>query len=350
MANDSSRFQNPRMSNQQRGPRPYDFVYFPDNRPDGNPPPGHDKYLHEHLHGTLFLSLAVQTAVHISTGVVVIGSDVDQDNIPLIKTMVQGEDEELIIQGSSLKGCIRSVYEAITNSRVGVKPKNLNEYPKERLPCNDKNQLCPASRVFGASGEKWGWQGLVTIQDAHCETIGSEVGFMPNLWRPRPDQNPAYYKDGKTVGWKFYYHMKNPFDKGLGNGIPAQIAVRNDVFTTELIFKNLKPEELGALFIVLGQDEKHPIVLKVGAGKPIGMGSLRVTITGAEIARSQTDLYARYTSLALPSNQYLTHEVLQEFIHKQIQIAHEKLIEKPQLEKVYQILNQTTNRLPHESY
>ncbi|GAA6623442.1 RAMP superfamily CRISPR-associated protein [Scytonema sp. NUACC26] len=349
MANSSYRSRNFGGSNQERGPRPYDFVYFPDKSPTQDKPPGHDKYLPDHLHGTLFLSLEVQTVLHISTGVVVMGSDFDED-IPLIKTMVQGEGNELLIQGSSLKGCIRSIYEAITNSRVGVKPKNHSQYPTERLPANNKNQLCPASIVFGASGEKWGWQGLVAIQDAYCEVTGFEVGFMPNLWSPKPNVNEAYYYNGKTVGRKFYYHMKQAIDKGIGNGIPVQVAWKNDIFTTQLYFKNLKQEELGTLLIALGQDEKHPIVLKVGAGKPIGMGSMTVTITEAKIIQNQADLCARYTSFISPYTHSFTGEDLQIFMQQQIQQAHEKLIEKPQLKKLSEILHKNTNRLPHESY
>lgn len=350
MANNSSRSQNFGGSNQERGPRPYDFVYFIEKPPTSNSPPGHDKYLPDHLHGTLFLTLKVQTTLHISTGVVLMGSDINREHIPLIKTMVQGNDKELLIQGSSLKGCIRSVYEAITNSRVGVKPKKPNEYPEKRLPATEKNQLCPASIVFGASGEKWGWQGLITIQDAHCEVRGFEVDFMPNLWRPRPDENQAYYDDKKTVGWKFYYNMKNSINKGLDNGIPVQVAFRNDEFSTQLNFKNLKPEELGALLIALGQDKNYPLVLKVGAGKPVGMGSMSIDITEAEIIQNQADLYNRYTSLTIPSNQVLTDESLNIFIQNKIQQAHEALIEKAQLKKLSEILSPSTNRIPHESY
>lgn len=156
-----------------RGPTPYKLVRFPDKAAKEGIPPGHQKYLPNHIHGTLFLTLEVQTGLHVSTGVVVMGDDINRESIPLIKTMMRGagEDEELLIQGSSLKGCIRSIYEAITNSRVGVKPlkKNLDKYPSQRLPDTDIKKLSPASIVFGASGDNWGWQGLVQIQDAHCE-------------------------------------------------------------------------------------------------------------------------------------------------------------------------------------
>ncbi|MDX2240615.1 MAG: RAMP superfamily CRISPR-associated protein [Leptolyngbyaceae cyanobacterium bins.302] len=102
----------------ERGPTPYKLISFPNKPLPRNNPPGHHKYLPNHLHGTLFLILKVETALHISVGAVVRGSDIGK-NISLIKAMVQGSNQRLLIQGSSLKGCIRSVYEAITKSLSG---------------------------------------------------------------------------------------------------------------------------------------------------------------------------------------------------------------------------------------
>jgi CRISPR/Cas system CSM-associated protein Csm3 (group 7 of RAMP superfamily) len=343
--------------NRPRGLRPYNFVYFSDKEPSQNKPPGHHQYLPDRLHGTLFLSIKVETMLHVSTGAVVMGSDINKVNIPLIKTMVRGDDKELIIQGSSLKGCIRSIYEAITNSRVGVKPKNPSEYPKSRLPATkkeDKDKLCPASIAFGASGEGWGWQGLISIQDAHaCDEI-NDVGFMPNLWRPRPEQNNAYYQNvngqKKAVGWKFYYNMIYHIKKREGNGIPVQVASKSDEFITQLNFRNLKSEELGALLVVLGQDEKYPIVLKAGAGKPVGMGSLRVEVTEAEILQNRNDLRSRYTNLITPENLFLSEDSLNVFMRDRIQQAHQNLIDCSKLEQLCKILNPNTNFTPNESY
>lgn len=349
------------VNNRERGRRPYNFIYFSNEPPSANQPPGHDKYLPNRIHGSLFLTLIVQTVLHVSTGAVVMGSDLGKDNIRLIKTMVQN-DNKLIIQGSSLKGCIRSIYEAITNSRVGVKPKKeyLNEYPQERLPIENKdqkNQLCPASIAFGASGKEWGWQGLISIQDAYCEMTDVEVGFIPNLWEPQPKTNKSYYtKDkfgkDKTVGWKFYYNMQKAIDKGEGNGIPIQVAaLKNDEFTTELKFRNLKPEELGALLISLGQDDEYPLILKAGAGKPVGLGSMKVEIDEAEIVQSQADLNARYTSLVSPKNQIFTGESLTNFLNEKIHQAHHtKLIDITKLEELFKILNPVTDFQPNENY
>lgn len=351
---------------QKLGPKPYDFVDFPDNPPTPHQPPGHHRYLPDHLHGVLHLNLHVLTDLHLSTGVVIMGSDIKRKDIPLIKTMVEGKDKKLLIQGSSLKGCIRSIYEAITNSRMGVKPKNPNDYlsgddlPPEkeqleqRLPANELNQLCPASVVFGASGEKWGWQGLISIQDAHYQERGYEIGYISNLHAPQLD-NQVYYHNGKAIGRKFYYHMKHALDKDEceGNGIDAQVAIEGNIFTNKLIFKNLKPKELGTLLIALGQHKKYPLILKVGAGKPIGMGSIKIKITEAEIIQNEADLNHRYSykSFTAPSNSCFSGKELQDFIQQNIEKAHdEQLIEEPQLKKIHEILSPLNNHIPYERY
>jgi hypothetical protein len=323
-------------------PKPYELISFPKTRPTLQHPAGHDKYLSDHLHGTLFLTLTVKTAVHISTGVVVMGSDIGNSRIPLIKTMVQNTDQKLSIQGSSLKGCIRSVYEAITNSTLAVVTSRYrSQIPVERLPCRKKEELCPASRVFGALD----WQGLVEFSDAKCQSSGSATGFMPSLYRPRPDQRRAYFMQGKVAGRKFYYHTVRAIDKGQNQGIPVQEAATEYAFTTELHFKNLKIAELGTLLIVLGQDSQYPIALKVGGGKPIGMGTMTVTVDAIDRMTGKQSLKDRYASYTLPESAHLTGEALQQFMQQQIKAAHaSKLIEQPQLAALFEVLRYPTDR------
>ncbi|MEH1850830.1 MAG: RAMP superfamily CRISPR-associated protein [Nostoc sp.] len=329
-------------SSPELAPKPYEFVSFPKERPNLQRPIGHHKYFSDRLHGTLYLTLKVQTSLHVSTGVVVMGSDIGNNRIPLIKTMVQGVDQKLSIQGSSLKGCIRSVYEAITNSTLAVitsKYKRDNKYPSERLPCNDKEKLCPASRVFGALN----WQGLLDFNEAKCESMGFSTGFMPSLYRPRPDESNAYFIQGRVAGRKFYYNTIRAIDKGQNSGIPVQQAGREYIFKTQLNFKNLLPEELGTLLIVLGQDYKCPIALKVGGGKPIGMGTMTVTID--KIARPQS-LQKRYSAYQLNESDELIGDALQQFMQTQIKAAYSRLIQQPQLDELTAVLRYPSDREP----
>ena len=326
----------PKNTSQSEIPKPYDFVSFPKERPNLQRPFGHHKYDQNRLHGTIYLTLKVQTSLHISTGAVVLGSDIGS-KISLLKTMIQGVDAKLSIQGSSLKGCIRSVYEAITNSTLGaITSKYKEKIPAERLPCKNKEKLCPASRVFGALD----WQGLLDFNDANCERIGFSTGFMPSLYAPRPNCD-AYYQRGKLAGRKFYYNMSKAIEKGQKDGISVQQAGKEYTFKTQITFKNLLPEELGTLLIVLGQDKKYPIALKVGGGKPIGMGTMTVNVD--KINQPQ-NLKQRYSSYQVSENDDLTGDKLQQFIQKQIHAAHSGLIQKEQLEQLAAILRYPSDR------
>lgn len=331
-------------------PKPYKLITFPTERPRLQRPAGHHKYHSDRLHGTLFLTLKVQTSLHVSTGVVAMGSDIGS-RVPLIKTMTTGVEQKLSIQGSSLKGCIRSVYEAITNSTLAVITSKYREkIPRERLPCKKKEELCPASQVFGALD----WQGLIDFNDARCENSDYNTGFMPSLYAPRP-QRPAYYTKGMIAGRKFYYHTVRAIDKGQNQGITVQQAAKEYTFTTQLHFRNLQPAELGTLLIVLGQDPKYPIALKVGGGKPIGMGTMTVTVTEISAFSDNQQrakefklpiLKQRYSSYTPTESDSLTGKNLQQFIEKTIQSAHSTLIQKPQLEQLTEVLGYPTDREP----
>lgn len=334
-------FNSPRFNNAsgELAPKPYELIPFPKNRPFLKLPSGHHQYLRDRQHGTLILKLEVQTALHISTGVIALGSDVGSP-APLIKTMMQGNDNKLIIQGSSLKGCIRSVYETITNSTLAViSPRHRHKIPTERLPCRNKENLCPASRVFGALD----WQGLVDFSDAQCENIKPVTGYMPSLYSPRPDRND-YYTRGMVTGRKFYYHTRSVIELGESRGVSVQQAAKNYTFSTRIHFTNLHSAELGALLISLGQDSKQPFALKVGGGKPIGMGTMEVTVEGIEQVSNLRDRYTNYNSQ--PTQ--LSGKSLQDLMQRMMQAAHQQLIEQPQLEQLAQILRYPTDRTPPE--
>jgi len=320
--------------------KPYALVPFPNKKPQLKHPVGHDRYRNDRLHGKLILKLKVKTAVHISTGIVAMGTDVG-DRIPLIKTMAQGRQQQLTISGSSLKGVVRSAFEAITNSTLAVKTgKYTKQMPRDRLPCQNKEKLCPASLVFGAMN----WQGLIHFTDATCESAKSATGFMPSLYRPRPDQRRAYFEKGQAAGRKFYYNAVKAISGG-DRGIPVQQAGTEYVFKTELQFNNLTQAELGTLLIVLGQDSKYPMALKVGGGKPIGMGTMTVDIEALEKLQSLKERYTRY---AISESNRLTGNSLKSFVEEAIQAAHRGLIEKPQLEALAEILKWPTARTAPE--
>lgn len=325
--------------NQPTSPKPYDFVPFPDRRPTLSAPIGHDRYHRDRLHGSLDLTLQVQTALHVSTGITGLGSDVGS-RLPLIKTMTT-TNQQLVIQGTSLKGCIRAAYEAITNSTLAViTSKYRDKIPPDRLPCQDPKQLCPASRVFGALN----WQGLIEFSDATCQTKQPSIGFMPSLYSPRPERR-EYFLRGRVAGRKFYYNMTRAIDRGENRGIPIQQASRQYTFKTTIHYKNLLPPELGILLMILGQDKQSPIALKIGGGKPIGMGTMTTEVT--TISHTQ-DVRDRYRNYVVPDAQ-LTGDAMHQFIQTQITAAkNSSLLEKAQWQQLVALLKYPGEHDPPE--
>ncbi|MEQ8971851.1 MAG: RAMP superfamily CRISPR-associated protein [Coleofasciculus sp. C1-SOL-03] len=321
-------------------PKPYHLIPLPKQKPQLKPPKGQDQYYRDHVHGTLHLQLTVQTGLHVSTGVVALGTDVGQKSIPLIKTMIQGSAGQLMIPGSSLKGVVRSTYEAITRSCLCKTKAKSNQIPPGYQECRDQTKLCPACRVFGALN----WQGLIQFNDAECELTEFRPGFMPSLYRPHPDEYPGYFNQGKVAGRKFYYHTNRAIDKGQQQGISVQQAVKTVGFSTSLPYRNLTKGELGTLLIVLGQDKLNAIALKVGGGKPIGMGTMTVEVTSVESVDNIRDRYLSYQTQSQP----LTGKPLQQFIQQAIQAAHRELVQSQPLQELVKVLGYPTDREPPE--
>ncbi|MDJ1172358.1 RAMP superfamily CRISPR-associated protein [Roseofilum sp. BLCC_M154] len=323
---------------QNSGSKPYDLVPFPAKKPDLKPPVGHDRYCKDLLHGKLTLRLTVKTPVHISTGILVMGTDIGE-RAPLIQTMTQGQQQKLIIPGSSFKGVVRSIYEAITNSTLAV-VSDKDKMPPDRLPCRKKDQLCPASLVFGALN----WQGLIHFTDAICEQVKPVTGSMRSLYAPS-DKRKAYFKNGKAIGRKFYYNAVEAVSKG---GVSVQQAGTEYQFKTTLQFKNLSFAQFGTLLVSLGQDPNYAIALKVGGGKPVGMGTMKVEIEALEQPENWKQRYHQYT---ISDSDRLTDQARQDLVNQALTAAHDSLIEKQQLEKLAQILKWPTNyHAPEESY
>lgn len=321
-------------------PKPYHLIPLPKDKPQLQHPKGQDQYYRDRVHGRLHLRLTVQTGLHVSTGVVALGTDVGENSISLIKTMIQGSEGQLMIPGSSLKGVVRSTYEAITRSCLCKTKAKPNQIPEGYQECRDKTKLCPACRVFGALN----WQGLIQFNDAECESTEFSPGFMPSLYRPRPHEYPGYFNQGKVAGRKFYYHTIRAVDKGQQQGISVQQAAKTFVFSTSLPYRNLTKGELGTLLIVLGQDKLNAIALKVGGGKPIGMGTMTVEVRSVEPVDNLRDRYLSYQTQSKP----LTEKPLQQLIQQAIQAAHQELVQSQPLQELVTVLGYPTDREPPE--
>lgn len=351
--------------------KPYRFVPLPSRANKQPIKAGQERFLpvqqgkaKKYYTGKLSLTLTVETASLVASGIIALGTDVGLRE-PLVKTAVQ-RDRQLLIPGSSLKGVVRSAFEAITASCLGVtqartnRKKQLN-FNRELSQCSavkaqanqtlqekrDK-QLCPACRVFGAMG----WQGLASFSEAvgNGEVVTS---YLPALQSPHPEYEAYDNKTGRVVGRKFYFSTDRTVAENKRN-IPVQTAKPGYRFKGSLRVVNLSEAELGALFLALGLENlDKPWKLRLGSGKPMGFGNMTVQVTewtalegeGSPVQRV-ADRYRTYTQEPEP----LTGQDLRQFQQRCMDQAKQAgYVLKPQLEKLTEILTETTYQ-PKEQY
>jgi CRISPR/Cas system CSM-associated protein Csm3 (group 7 of RAMP superfamily) len=237
--------------------------------------------------------------------------------IPRTQEAMKGKHQELdlmrsadgrpLLPGSSLKGVIRSVAEAISGSCLTLplgkdgqieyrgRPPVTYRIPRGFEHCRDANHLCPACRIFGSLSGGNPFLGKVGFSDALA--VGPyevERLTIEALMEPKP-RHRAWYEDpiqrGYLRGRKFYYHrpaglrrttVRTEYNKTIEAVKPGA------VFEFEVDYINLTEAELALLIfaLVLEPDMAH----KVGMGKPVGLGSARIEIVGWE----RIDRQARY--------------------------------------------------------
>lgn len=218
-----------------------------------------------------------------------------------------------ILQGTTLKGMIRAVYEAMTNSclclanPVGKGKKggeevtlyryqDLGEHANER--CNSRDSLCPACRLFGTiQGDQVHLEGRVSFSDAALvegELVQGEL-HLGELSTPKPKHGLIYGREGRQggpiAGRKLYYHHESDLEPGrdakrthrtttILEYAPGGEGTSQTVFRFRLLFRDLAPEELARLLWCLELEED--LAHKLGLAKPLGYGSCRVAVLDGE--------------------------------------------------------------------
>lgn len=193
-------------------------------------------------------------------------------------------------------------------------PKIL-ENSNEHQPCKDKNNTCPACRLFGMIGDNGGTRGKLRftdgIESSHSPEYGHEM-LLQILGSPRisstefylqkPQGNPDFWnydyhsvirKDikGKKYeqkkqyeptlsGRKVYWNRKlapeaNPNDSNMNMNVTVT-PLKKAQFKFSVYFDNLTDEELNHLLfcLQLGNGANH----KIGHGKPLGFGKIKTNI------------------------------------------------------------------------
>ena len=197
------------------GEKPYDFVPFPKRRPNREKGAGQDKLNPCLLSGTLELTLRTLTPVHVGSGYSDFIKAGNQEYLAALQASKPIREEgttrrRYLIPGSSLKGAVRSVVEAITRSCIRITQGRHRPYiPQGYGGCMSVNDLCIACRLFGAQD----YQGHVSFEDAVAPKGSLVLLGTPLLWTPARGGRglpPRYLQGNQARGRKFYRHARPP--------------------------------------------------------------------------------------------------------------------------------------------
>jgi CRISPR/Cas system CSM-associated protein Csm3 (group 7 of RAMP superfamily) len=245
---------------------------------------GHQQYTHTLLTGEIRGDFTALQPLHVGTGLYTPPAQLGIDSdVPLVKSFHQAQGV-LTVPGSSLKGPIRSLVEAITYSCVNKTRNFWGRHERDDYgECTYRSQrhegeLCVACRMFGAMG----FEGQIRFADAPQTAGAVGLHFIPAQYQPRGEKERRHYP----------HALQDPRDPQW----PLQIASPGSVFEFHVQFQNLEAGQLGLLLLALGQGAP-PICLKIGAGKNSGLGAVRFRVLQA--ARINVEkLYLTYDSSA----------------------------------------------------
>jgi hypothetical protein len=318
------------------GEKPYDFVPFPKRRPNREKGAGQDKLNPCLLSGTLELTLRTLTPVHVGLGYSDFIKAGNQEYLAALQASKPIREEgttrrRYLIPGSSLKGAVRSLVEAITRSCIRITQGRHRPYiPQGYGGCMSVNDLCIACRLFGAQD----YQGHVSFEDAVAPKGSLVLLGTPLLWTPARGGRglpPRYLERDRAKGRKFYRHARPP------SGADPRACIKSGAeLPLRIHFLNLSEAELGVLLTALGLHPKHPFPIKLGGGKPVGLGSVQVVCRQITLLQGADSLKA---TGRLGQSQTLVGDALDKFTTRCAQAADE-LIDNDALGKLKTILKE----------
>ncbi|MGD9101345.1 MAG: RAMP superfamily CRISPR-associated protein [Anaerolineae bacterium] len=326
----------------ERAPKPYAFVPFA-QRIRRASVIGHERLdLQGHYTGRLTFALRALTPVFVGTGSYALGEEAGFPQEEVVRPFYRVNGVPAV-PGSSLKGMARSVAEAVSPSCVTVTRVNPSKLPRgaqlsqgRRDGCQPAN-ACPACSMFGRMNRL----SKVQFGDAPLAgESGTRLFRLAPLYSPKAFRTPPVYLDerGEFQGRKFYFHSRPAQDERQP---PVEVVPPKREFQAWVDFENLSTAELGLLFFALGVD--GTLKLKLGGGKPLGLGSLRAVKPKLALLGP-----AHYTQ-ADPQETVYTGDELGQFVGQAIDAAlAEKILLREQALALAKILAFTQERLAPE--
>ncbi len=244
-----------------------------------------------------------------------------------------------VIPGTSLKGMFRSLSEIVGKGCFCV---DNPEVPDDYARCKKIDRLCASCRIFGMmekGKEARVHKGNISISDGELREGGNTVDLLILLANCGMRHEP-FYRSQNTgeLDWKsrkMYFHQPKRkkdvllllTEKLRERAISIKALLPGHVFAFEIQFTNLSQEELDLLVYVVALEDHveieipvseidtlhGPLRHKIGQGKPLGLGSCKITID--EIVYVDTSSN-RFKSIALKENKVLKNEQLKKEIEQ----------------------------------
>jgi CRISPR-associated protein Csm3 len=265
---------------------------------------GHERFARGSYTGKLACRLKALTPIHIGSGIYELVNDEP------VRGLITA-DGKVIVPGTSLKGAIRSIAEAISDSCMRISRNELKgKLPIGVRPCEDikstvrergrEFKVCVCCSIFGALG----YQGRVSFTDARLLTENETA--IHQIKSPYPPRDSArFYTDAQRRfnGRKFYFHGQ---PVAAQRGEPYQVIVPNSELACSMEFESLTAAEFCLLFVAMGIFDD--IIIKIGGGKQAMLGSVEITPTCLELRNPPQSF------LDFSENQIDTREVISEGI------------------------------------
>ena len=203
---------------------------------------------------------------------------------------------------------IKHIHLSVANIGRAAYNKSMGDMIDNHKACKDRSEACPACRLFGmAKGEGIGTR--VRFTDAVSnqpmpskepvvlkDLLGPKISYLPFYLRKKDGgafgKKISYDDDAYTIrGRKFYWHnteadaWRDPLNKPTDMNASAELVDKGTSFCFDVYYDSLTEDELKALEWTLTLGENYADgkqCYKIGHGKPIGLGSVKISIVSGE--------------------------------------------------------------------
>ena len=255
-------------------PKPFAYVDIPGEGPEKGEYIAHDKF-----YGGKLLTGKLELELEVISDYLFVGSgNYDlREKDKLVYYSFFRTNGDIVIPGTSIKGAVRSVLEAISNSCVSQRGRREEHFATHKR-CEfelekGKTNLCPACKLFGTTG----YAGRASFFDAHPEhpeKSDIEIVKIHELFPPRINK-------GKR---KFYQNKKfNPVrnQRQERNYRFVEAVKKGSTFKSALSFQNIEKKELALLLYAMGIGQDY--MIKIGGAKPRCFGTVRFIPTAIKL-------------------------------------------------------------------